>query len=102
MKKQKMSKVIQLVTEADDRNHRTGQKGLLVIDAQSKSPQVSATYSAAVLFTIAVWITASVLSDYLLIREVLTTSFILVCLLVFKGADQDRSKGSSDKEFESK
>ena len=92
MKKQKMSKVIQLVTEANDRNGEAEQKRLVVIDGQSRSSQVTATYSAAVLFTIAVWITASVLSDYLLIREVLTTSFILVCLLIFNRADQDRGK----------
>jgi hypothetical protein len=45
------------------------------------------------------WITASIVNDFLLFKEVVASSFIILCLLFFKWSGQDWRGEESPREF---
>jgi hypothetical protein len=95
-----MPKVIQLVTDEKQQNHvGKEQIGSISMTIGSKSPDQIQIHTAATLCALVIWIAVSILNDFLLFREVLASSFIIVCLMVLKRAGQNSNDMSFEREF---
>lgn len=95
-----MSNTIQLIPQAEKRERiKTDRSKVIRIRAASSSSLARWCSFAAALCILALWATASILNDFLLFKEVVTSSFIILCLLFFKWTEQDRRGEESAREF---